>query len=368
MQQTPLIGILTSDGARMFRGNHQNFVDLIQMGRKLGVLICVLTPRSFGSSDQFVQGYVLRSRSSKPRWSKERLPFPRVIYNRIPNRVVEQRAEEQAVLKRILDMPHVQLFNTGFFNKWHLYQLLYTHEDWRYMIPATKPLNHIDTLKTMLKQHATLFAKPINGKAGIGLMKITQRDHQYLLTYQDKQGQKHHRFQKVEPLWKQIQYYTQKKAYVLQKGITLAKYRNQPCDFRVLVQKDKLGTWQLTGVGVRVAGKQAISTHVPMGGYIANVHEVLKKLFPHNHDYIYQKIGQKTKGIARFIEESRPTPLGEMSMDIGIEPSGRMWFFEANAKPMKFDEPSIRSLSLKRIVEYAHYLSKSTSGIGVKQS
>src|SRR5690606_15483393 len=43
-QAGPFIAILTSDGNRTFRGNRSNFIDLIRMGRKMGVTIFVLTP------------------------------------------------------------------------------------------------------------------------------------------------------------------------------------------------------------------------------------------------------------------------------------------------------------------------------------
>jgi hypothetical protein len=48
--------------------------------------------------------------------------------------------------------------------------------------------------------------------------------------------------------------------------------------------------------------------------------------------------------------------LGEMSLDLGVDTAGQMWFFEANSRPMKFDEPDIRKKSLERIVQYSQFL------------
>jgi hypothetical protein len=45
-----------------------------------------------------------------------------------------------------------------------------------------------------------------------------------------------------------------------------------------------------------------------------------------------------------------------MSMDLGVDQEGGIWFFEANAKPMKFDEPDIRKRSLDRIFQYGKYV------------
>ncbi len=45
-------------------------------------------------------------------------------------------------------------------------------------------------------------------------------------------------------------------------------------------------------------------------------------------------------------------------MDLGIDSEGVLWFFEANSRPMKFDEPLIRKKSLERIFHYSDYLIK----------
>ncbi|WP_369792475.1 YheC/YheD family protein [Thermoactinomyces sp. Gus2-1] len=38
------------------------------------------------------------------------------------------------------------------------------------------------------------------------------------------------------------------------------------------------GRWGLSGMGVRVAGERAISTHVPMGGHIEKIDTVLRSV------------------------------------------------------------------------------------------
>ena len=363
----PFIGILTSDRQHRFRGNHKNFADLIRMGYKMGVSVFVLTPSSFRKNSRFVDGYVLDPFSKKKRWLKAKLPFPHVIYNRIPDRIAEKQNAEQTILNHLKAMPNVHLFNPSFFDKWSISQHLLKNEEWRFLIPKTKPLNSIDVLKTMTSQYPTLYAKPIHEKAGIGLMKIYTEPTQYRLVYQDQNGCQRYHLKTLDQLWKLIALKKKDRDYVVQQGIPLIRYQNRPCDFRILVQKDCHGTWQVTGIGVRVAGKNAISTHVPMGGSIANVHRVLKTVFPHNYDYIYKRLKQTAIGIAKSIEKDHLTPLGEMSMDIGIEKNGRMWFFEANSKPMKFDEPTIRSRSLQRIIDYSLFLS-GFSESGGKQS
>ena len=110
-------------------------------------------------------------------------------------------------------------------------------------------------------------------------------------------------------------------------------------------------------MGVRVAGERAISTHVPMGGHIEKIDTVLQSVFGSETDRIKERIEQVGIRTARWIENQQNALLGEMSMDLGIEKDGSLWIFEANSKPMKFDEPNIRRRSLRRLIEYSLYLS-----------
>lgn len=83
--------------------------------------------------------------------------------------------------------------------------------------------------------------------------------------------------------------------------------------------------------------------------------DILLAAFPHtSQETLLASIHRMALNIARSLEKEWPT-LGEVSMDIGIDKNARIWFIEANAKPGKFDEPHIRKLSLRRIVEYAQH-------------
>jgi hypothetical protein len=48
--------------------------------------------------------------------------------------------------------------------------------------------------------------------------------------------------------------------------------------------------------------------------------------------------------------------LGVLTMDIGIDPEGRMLVLEVNSKPARFDEPYIRQRHLDNLVDYFKFL------------
>src|SRR5690606_12014136 len=118
-----------------------------------------------------------------------------------------------------------------------------------------------------------------------------------------------------------IRRYTKQKPYLIQQAIPLATYQDHPFDIRMLLQKDENGSWQVTGYGVRVAGKEAISTHVPMGGRIAQFNEVISTNFAEDAKEIAQRLEQTGLEIANWLEQKQGHLLGEMSIDLGIEPN-----------------------------------------------
>lgn len=353
----PFIAILSSDSRSPFSGNHYNFRDIINMGRKMGVTVYVTTPKLLAHSGTTVKGYLLDHQKSKIKWIPTILPKPNIIYNRIPNRKTEKQPSVQAVLKRI-QQSSIPIFNPHFFDKWTLYKQLSTDENCKKYLPTTMKVDQESTLSTLLTSHRSIMLKPIEGKAGIGMMRITKKTNGYECIIQTIKQKNRLELSTLTEVWRIISPYLQLRDYIVQQHIALAEYENRPFDVRMLFQKNIKGKWGLTGAGIRVAGEKAITTHVPMGGRIESCSKVLTTVFGEKEaNKLQEKLEKMGIMIARTIEKKQGHKLGEMSMDIGLDHNGRPWFFEANAKPMKFDEPEIRELSLRRLIQYSLYLS-----------
>lgn len=100
-RQRPTLAILTyADEKRPFRGNQENFIDLIRMGEERGVLVYVMTTADFKLSQENAVGY--RYHTETQSWIRELLPMPHVIYNRIPYRKFELLPEVQQVIQACL--------------------------------------------------------------------------------------------------------------------------------------------------------------------------------------------------------------------------------------------------------------------------
>jgi hypothetical protein len=352
----PRIAILTSDGRSSFQGNRKNFIDIITTGKKNGCTVYVLTPKGLSHGDSFVIGYLLTGKRGRYRWKKAKLPLPHIVYNRVPNRQAEQSPAVQQALSILQSHPTIQLFNPSFFDKWTLYQQLQSVKELRPYLPETVLFQYSPALKAMVSKYPLVYLKPVHSKAGIGMIQIASKETGFEVVYQTQHAKKRYYPSTFEELWALVQHLCQKKKYLIQQGISLSQYRGRPFDLRVLVQKNGQGIWDLTGIGIRIAGKDAISTHVPMGGRIGETQTILTETFGEKQKELREELMNLCLDIAQTLEIKQNRRLGEMSFDFGLDKEGKFWFFEANAKPMKFDEPHIRQLSLQRLIDYFLYL------------
>jgi len=355
----PVLAILTmDDDTQLFRGNRENFADLIRTGNAMGVIVYVLTIKHLIFSRNSLKGFIYNQETKT--WMKRMLPFPTIIYNRIPQREDELLPAVQMKLNTCLKHPHIMLFNHSFFNKWDLFEWLRKSNVTRPYIPATRKLLSVSGLVRLMRKHKFIYLKPESGKAGKGIMTISvtpQKTLPYRLKIQENKKSATYSCSSVTKLWSRIQKQSSDEPYIAQQGIRLAAFKERNFDLRALVQKNMRGLWELTGIGARLAGASSITTHVPRGGMIEDPAKLLASSF--NEEQARKLLIRVKKAallIAKQIERASGQSLGEMSMDLGIDNKGNIWFFEANSKPMKFDEPHIRQKSLEQIFHYAYFL------------
>ncbi|CAM3315986.1 YheC/YheD family protein [Paenibacillus lupini] len=357
----PVLAILTIENdEQLFRGNRHNFADIIRTGQEKGFLVYVLTVKNLILGRNNLRGFIYNENSDS--WQQRLLPFPDIIYNRIPLREDEMLPAVQNKIAACMRDPRIKLFNPSFFNKWYLFEWLRGNKSTKPFIPTTRKLVTAVRLERMLQKHPFLYLKPESGKAGKGIMTVKLQPDKplpYLLKVQENKKSSTFGCTDIQKLWNRIKKESAGEPYIAQQGIQLASFNERRFDLRALVQKNERGKWDLTGIGARVAGSSSITTHVPRGGSIEDPEKLLKSSF--NADQarrILIKAKKTSIMIARQIEKGSGFMLGEMSMDLGIDSAGHIWFFEANSKPMKFDEPHIRQKSLDRIFQYSTYLAR----------
>lgn len=355
----PIVGILTMpDEQKKFRGNRRNFIDIIETGRSIGVPVYVIAADQFHLDRKRILAYDYDREGNQ--WRPVWITLPHVIYNRIPFREDEQLPEINKLIKACLKHPTIKLFNPSFFNKWELFRWLYRSPTTKRLIPYTRRYTPRIKLLPLLKRYPYLYFKPQSGKAGNGIMRLRRRIGSklpYVLNIQESKKSHTLRFANLSDAKRHLNNLIGNEAYIVQQGIKLARVSDRPFDLRVLVQKNHKGIWSVTGVGARMAGESSITTHVPRGGSVENPMHLLRTATSNTKaQRIMQRIRLTSIKIAKQIEKSSGHTLGEMSMDLGVDTKRHLWFFEANSKPMKFDETDIREKSLQTMISYCIYL------------
>ena len=326
----PLVGILAgSNHKHHFSGNGMMFKTIQKELTDCGGLSYVFTLDDIHSS--FITGYLYDHFSQK--WTGYRFPYPNIVYNRIPAREEEQ-SDKVTAFFNLLKKKGIPYFNRSFFQKDHVLAHLSANEALSPYIPETAPFTEVNARKFFNKHHS-LFFKPTSGSKGRGIFKVKRVetgfhyiDHERSYFFSDFTLLiEHLATQMGEP-------------YIIQRKIKLATHHEESYDFRVLLQKP-FKSWQVTGIGIRAAPPNGLTTHVPKGGRILPFHKVAT----HEDEVRLTALAIRT---AEVLEEKEQ--MLECSLDIGKDRDGQLWVFEANAKPMRFDEPFIHQAFIRSLI------------------
>lgn len=327
----PLVGILTSGTPKgKLCGDFTRFASIQTALQRQGGISFVFSP--YGLQEEHIEGYVWLS---EKRWYKCRFPYPDVVYNRVPYRKHEQRLETKRVIEQLtnLDIP---LFNPCFFPKWESYQAFSANEALRPYLLETKLLQTEEDLWNMLHSHKEIYVKQSEAAKGKHIFFLRLLDDNLVLQ-KDLQDE---RTQSVSHIWDFLS--RQQKPYIGQRAIVSAMQNGRKYDLRIAAHALS-GTFCISGIGVRLAKEGHIVTHVPHGGEIIAKEKLHR---PVRYDIVKMLAEQCGQSLC-----SRFGRVREFSLDIGVDESGHYYIFEANSKPMVFDEPHVHTETLHNLLD-----------------
>ncbi len=339
----PAIGILTASLNHGVGGNTQNFARIIRAASRQDVLCHVFNISAQG--DVMAYAYDKHNRT----FSSCTCSLPRVLYNRIPTR----RLESLPAIKSMMDQwagdgylvtnPRF-LRKDDFISKWFHDPVLSAYT------PKTEVLDSFEAFASFLNEHYSVYIKPIDGKAGVGIYKITRVGHRVRVVKQRAKVIQQLGDMPLREAFVLVQKGRPLPSFVIQEEAQTATYQGRKFDLRLLIHRLRNDRFDVTGMGARVAGQHGVTTHVPNGGFLASANDALESIYGKDHG---AKVKAKVTQVALKAADQIATIPGlwsELSMDIGISPAGEPVLFEANAKPMKFDERDIEMTAKVRLV------------------
>jgi hypothetical protein len=361
----PLIGIFTAGfrkssirpiGKRTFF-----FAKLLSKEKDVGGWAFVFGAHHINWETGTINGYFYTENG----WEQHEIPFPNVIYNRLPNRRTENETTFQQIKHKLKNEYLIPWFNENFFNKWDVYCLLKQHPVTLPYLPETHCHSTVETAQMLLEKYHHIYIKPANGSLGLGVYQIIQAkdDKQtYYCRYRDEYQQNRLRkFPSLSSLWSEIFVNKPMEHYIIQQGIQLIRHQGRQVDFRIHTNKNQNGHWKVSAIAAKVAGKGSVTTHLNNGGIVKTLDEVFEK--EHERYVITEKLKKAALTLSQCLEEKMGAEIGEIGFDIGIDQKGKVWLFEANSKPGRsiFTHPKLKrydELTATLSLEYGVYLSE----------
>ncbi|HEU4965389.1 MAG TPA: YheC/YheD family protein [Bacilli bacterium] len=377
--ERPVIGILTlgvrDDRKRPIGGRTGLLGDFVRAALEQNVTCYVFNAGAVDWIGGTVRGVTMESpdgKGSSAQWKRGRFPLPDIVYNRVPHRKGE-RSEAVLRCKRRFEELGIPLFNERFLNKREMYRFLLNDPRSRDLIPETEPLRKFAPFEAFLQRHELVYLKPTGGSLGSGILRV-RRSSQGGYHVRLRSGKRHvsRTFVKVSELYDFVRQTGTGRVYLMQQGVDLKRHEGNRTDFRVHLHKNGAGEWEAAGIGAKVAGSGAVTTHVHNGGHVLNGDEVLETWYGPDADEMRDKLIAASVQVAVVLQGLLHGPVGEFGLDVAIDEADRIFVFESNAKPGRaiFKHPDLRAAgrrSAQMVIEYAGYLAQqrvTEGGIG----
>ncbi|GHH98568.1 YheC/YheD family endospore coat-associated protein [Neobacillus kokaensis] len=359
----PIVGIFTTG----FTQNPEQpigertlfFSKLLSVNKPVGALTFVFGDQHIDWQQGSIEGFFYHQH----KWQKYEVPFPNVIYDRLPNRRSENSPKLRKVKERLQKDYLIPWYNPGFFNKLDVYERLLQDGSVEEYLPETHAFTSFSHIESMLSKYGHVYIKPKNGSLGLGIHQIIYDKHtnDYYCRYQEKNDvNRLRKFPSLERLFEIVFAHQPLDRMVVQQGIHLLRIEQRPVDFRVHTNKDEGGNWQVSAIAAKVAGHGSVTTHKRSGGEIKTMTEI----FPSEkrNEYI-KKLEKAALQLSKALDQNMEGIIGEIGFDLGIDRNGDVWLFEANSKPGRsiFSHPDLKSFDLltrKLSIAYAVYLAE----------
>ncbi|MDP4083956.1 MAG: YheC/YheD family protein [Bacillota bacterium] len=329
----PIIGILTAkktDGS--IAGNGPLFTKLQKKLISQKGISFIFTPDEV--SEVSIDGYTFLPNQNQ--WIKIKMPYPDLVYNRVPFRSTEQGENFQTFIQGLREKK-IPFFNPRFIDKFELYQHFTIHPILQAYTPHTEQIQNSQHLYSFLEKFPTAYLKPANSSKGNGIFRIKLINSTELSLEGVK---KIEHYQSIQDFWDQCESTLINKNYIIQEEIPSALIDGKRFDFRILAHADN-DNYVVTGIGIRQSQEQDITTHLPNGGKLLPYHLIQSN----EHDTF---INEVVELVGKTLSEKLGY-FGEFSIDAGINTFGKYYIYEVNSKPMSFDEEEIEERKINHL-------------------
>ncbi|WEK55030.1 MAG: YheC/YheD family protein [Candidatus Cohnella colombiensis] len=240
--------------------------------------------------------------------------------------------------------------STSINSKWTKTKWLLKHSELSDNVPHTLQFNK-SNLNTMLSKYETVFFKPTVGSGGARIIRIRKLSSGYQTHYNTTKVN----YSTLNSLYNKLNRFSNQRAFLLQKGIQLARTNGKPFDIRVMVQKTNSGEWKSTAIFMKIGKPGKVATNYNQGGKIGFLQPTLSgagfdTTSTEQMEQQLQQMGVAVGGqFDRYLKGFR-----ELGLDVALDANKKPWILEVNTRPQIYPLKHMRDRTMyKKILSYA---------------
>ncbi len=319
----PLIGILVSKNKiKLTENKLHKLQKKVRQYDKVHGSIIVFALDQINKEKLLIEAYYYDP--NQKGWNKEKFPYPLVILRQIT------LTEEWR--NHFLNVIGDGLISNYHFNKWEMVEWFADDLSISTHLPKTVLYQTPEDVFVMLSQYGSVYAKPIGGMQGAGIVRISKIDERYVLEYRKKDTNHQVCITDKKEVVKDMTTFFDRSDYLIQQPIELLQYNEGSIDFRSVIQKDEMGQWNCITIMAKIGAATSIVSNIHRGGKGLGAKEALQLVFAGEPEIISEwisrlqtfslEIGKKVDSIG-----IRCVNLG---IDLAIDMHGKLWLIEIN--------------------------------------
>lgn len=196
-----------------------------------------------------------------------------------------------------------------------------------YLIPSFPVRDGLDVLAFLEDKPRGVF-KSYRGNQGKKVFFLEKAGAIYMV----KKGVEEQRFDK-EGIVSFIENLIVKEKWLIQPYIQARTKNGRSYDFRLHMQKNGLGDWEITLIYPRLSSGERLNSNISSGGSRVELIPFLRKEFPNSWTLVMEKLEVFSLEFTKHFENLYKRPFDELGIDVGLDQDGKLWIFEVNSRP-----------------------------------
>ncbi|MFC0013590.1 MULTISPECIES: YheC/YheD family protein [Allobacillus] len=315
---------------------------LVEAAAEQGSTIFFFSSQDVDLENKKIEADIFRDGS----WTRDSFDYPDVIHNGFSQNIFNQSRVERKLRREIPFTSFV------FGDKLQLPKRIVENRKYAELLIPFTIIQDEQKVIDYIERYQKVVLKPIRGARGENIYFAEKNGEKYRVS-QDTNTAILNKEDFIQWLYDTI--LSKDRDYIVQKYLHVRTKKGEPFDFRIHMQKNGEGKWQITKMYPRTGYKNSNQIKIYQGGPLKDLNSFLEQEFGKDAIAIKEKLMDLALNLTFHIDKLYGLALDEMGLDIAIDENQRMWLFEANMGPQTKAHEKERA---DNVIAYSRFLAK----------